>query len=218
MIKVINSFVWGLLVLGTMGFQLPPAEGGSSDQRALEILRAHQAVYDAMEDFRVQFVWEVDNLRSGIKREGEAMFKDGMYVIKLEGQEIYCDRVNQWVYTPDDYRVIVRDFDPAETMGVQALFDISRMAPDVRFEGEEFIHDQRCYRLSVFARQGIFRNKQVNLWIDSRDYLLKKASIIDESHVTSTYLFSNSQANLGLPLAAFRFDPNRHPGIMLVRD
>lgn len=189
-----------------------------SDFRAAEILKAYEASFFSIKDFQATFVWETGNLRRGIEKRGTVMYKKGMYMVDFGDEQIYCDKVQQWIFDKSRMQVLQRDYDPYNETSIEVIFKSYYNRGKARYDGEENIGGKMCYKISVSINDPSITYSQINLWINKKTMLLEKALLLDYDQITTSYTFENIITNYGYTDNDFRFNAARYPDVEVITE
>lgn len=188
------------------------------DSRAAEILRTYELTFDDMQDFQASFIWEMNDMRRNISQNGTIWYKKGMYLIDLKEQQIFCDLLQQWIYIKAEQEVYVSDYRPNGQVGLESVFSLHKYRSRARYDGQEMVNGQLCHRIFLELDDATVDCQQASLWIDQGSYTLRKAILLSDSQITTTYLFTHITPNTGLGDELFRFNPNKYPGVNVIQE
>jgi outer membrane lipoprotein-sorting protein len=186
------------------------------DDKAAQILQASQAKLESLKDFSANFRYSIASTSGSQKaatKAGKIRYKKGMYAILLDDQEVYCDKVTQWVYLKKNNEVSIMNNDPQESVTVESLFKLYKANGKSRYDGTETVHGVSCHKIYLALSDRSIEYNQAYLWINTKTQMLEKATLIDRRQTSTTYEFSEIKTNLGLADGDFRFQPSKYAGI-----
>ncbi|MDX1908028.1 MAG: outer membrane lipoprotein carrier protein LolA [Bacteroidia bacterium] len=202
-----------LMMLGVPGWYTGP------EDRAEQILNQAHTKMESLRDFSANFSFVMQAPRSTAKpvqQTGKFRYKKGMYAILLPDQEVYCDKVAQWIFLKQDKEVNILKYDPADAFSVESLFKLYKANGKARYDGLETVHGVSCHRIYLALTDPALDYNQVVLWINESTSILEKAALTDRRQTVTTYEFADIRLNQGLLDTAFRFDAAKHPGVTVI--
>ncbi len=84
------------------------------DPKAKLVLDAISNKYKSIGGYKVLFIYTLSNQSAGVtdRVSGEVAIKDDKYLLKVKGQEIYCNGKTLWTFIKDDNEVTISDYEP----------------------------------------------------------------------------------------------------------
>ena len=209
--RKLSSLLFFLPLLALFGFI-----GAQDDAEA--ILRASKNKLKASQDFSADFTIEIDNpaMENSVQQQGSFKYKDGMYVVKLDGQEIYCDKNKTWLYLKEINEVEVSSYDPEEAENIESIFQLYETNAAPRHEGVVRVDESRCDKIFLAIKDKSLDYNQAYLMIEQSSKLPKQVVLIDRRQTRNTYTFKQMKTNQGLSASTFRFDPKQHSGVEVI--
>jgi outer membrane lipoprotein carrier protein len=192
----------------------PPPEAG---QDAADVLRRAAAAYGRVETLRADFVQRLENplLRTRTASRGVLyQRRPDRFLMRFsepDGDVIVSDGTHFWVYYPSvDAGQVIRTpagEGRAGAVDLQAQFlgdPLRRFA--VTAEGEEDVAGRRATVLTLVPRDPA-PYRSLKVWVDTRDHLVRRFEIREESGAVRHFELTNVQVNGRLPDDLFRFSP-----------
>ncbi|MDX2285202.1 MAG: outer membrane lipoprotein carrier protein LolA [Bacteroidia bacterium] len=201
---------WVLLLTGSM------LSAAAQDTKATNVLNASKSKLESLGDFAATVKYTVDNPASAQKapsKTGKLKYKRGMYVLMLDDQEIYCNKITQWVYLKKDKEVNITAYDPREAVSLESVFTIYKANGKPRYEGAETLHGVACHKVYIALADPKVEYNQARLWINQQTNLLEKITLTDRRQTSTTYEFFEVRTNQGLGDGDFSFNPAKVPGL-----
>lgn len=191
-----------------------------TEDLSTEILQKSKSEFDELEDFAANFVYllENPNMKQGLAKEGSLKYKQGMYVVDLSDQQIYCDAQTMWIYLTEDLEVNILSYDPEESLNIESIFQIYESSSKSRYEGEETVHGAKCHKIFLALQDPELDYNQAFVWINKRSNLIEKASLVDRRQTTTTFEFMQIKTNSGFGQQDFRLDVTTLPEEVEVYD
>mgnify|MGYP006269278903 CR=1 FL=1 len=207
----LSLLIFPVLALLQMGFVAPQDDADA-------ILQASKAKLQAVQDFSADFIIELANpaMDNPVTQEGSFKYKSGMYTLKLDGQEIYCDKNKTWVYISEVNEVEVSDYNPEDAQNIESIFQLYETNADARYDGVEKVGGTNCDKVFLAIKGGDLDYNQAYLYIERGSKLPRKVMLIDRRQTRTTYVFSDMKTNQGLSPAAFRFNEQEYPGVDVI--
>lgn len=177
-------------------------------QDAEKILQSMEKKFENATDISGKFKYGIGNYnKRTAEKEGEFILKKGdKFLIKLDGQEIYCDGEKQWVYFMEDNEVNIMAYDPDEGVNIDQVFNLYKSNAKPRYDGEEEVHNISCHKIYLAFQDNTLEYNQAVLWINKRNDNLVKAVTIDRMQTQTTYEFFEMKLNQGFSDDTFIFN------------
>ncbi len=211
-----RSFFFTFLTLTLLGLLSSGFVASALDADA--ILKASKAKIQAAKDFSADFTIQMNNpaMNRPVTQTGSFMYKDGMYTLKLDGQEVYCDKNKTWVYLEEVNEVEVSDYQPDETETIESIFKLYETNSQPRYDGIENVNGAACDKIFLAVKSKDLDYNQAFLYIDQKTKLPRKVTLIDRRQTRTSYIFSKMKTNQGLTAASFQFNPKSYPGVSVI--
>ena len=208
--KVLFSFLTGLFLVSSGLAQ-------SSDQSAKQILDKASAKIKSYKSLQVQFSYELQDAqgKSEGTKKGTASMKGINYMLKLSGQEIYCDGKTIWTYDKSSNEVTITKVDPTSTtISPQKLFT-NFYDKDFLYKvnGEQKTGTKTLVEIEMTPHDKTQNFHKVYLYVDKKTYLVSPIKVLDKNGNRYIYTVISMNGNAGLTDASFIFDKSKHPGV-----
>ncbi len=200
-----------------------PAASAAGDPKAEAVLRRAAAAYDLVRSLRATFVQRLENpLLNATTTSRGTLYerRPGRFLMRFSqpaGDVIVSDGRTLWVYYPSvDSSQVIRAAGGAGAGGLdlQAQFlgdPLRRFA--ARLEGSETVGGRTATVLVLTPREPA-QYRQLRVWVDERDGLVRRFEITDDSGAVRRFELSDLRVNPTLPDSLFHFEPP--PGATIV--
>ena len=137
------------------------------------------------------------------------------YVVRLSGQEIYCDGKTIWTYDKSSNEVTITKVDPSSTtISPQKLFT-NFYDKDFLYKvnGEQKAGTKTLVEIEMTPSDKTLNFHKVYLYVDKKSHLVSPIKILDKSGNRYIYTVVSLKGNMSLSDAVFTFDKSKHPGV-----
>ena len=191
-----------------------------SDEKADDVLAKASEAYQAVTSVRSEFVQKIEIRALEREKEGRGTVyqkKPNYFMMKFEepaGDILVADGEFFWMYYPSAQpdqviRTAINRSSEGATLGGEFL-----VSPKERYVatyvGSEQVDGRAAHLLSLVPKFDA-PYTLVRVWVDARDYLVRKFEIYEENETVRTITLRNVQAGVDLPDDLFRFSPP--PGV-----
>jgi outer membrane lipoprotein carrier protein len=182
---------------------------GAPAQTAQEVLEHMRERYDDVRDLRLAFTQRTTVARARIDQRSNGTLllkKEHMYRVELDQQTIVTDGETVWSYSAPTRQVLIDRFKPGE--GMLTPERILTGAPeDYRCDmtGREQIGDHDTVVLKLTPRSDNAAVQSLRLWVDTGDWIIRKAEVIDGGGTVTVYTVSDVRINTGVDDARFTY-------------
>lgn len=178
-------------------------------QNAQEVLEKVRKKYNSIKDIELTFTQRVTFEMARIEQNTEGTLflkKENNYRIELEEQTIVTNGKTVWSYSVQNNQVLIDNFKPDE----QALSPerILTGAPGDFYAtvvGKESIGRSETTVLKLVPKNDQSVIKSLRLWVDPKDWFIKKAEVQDAGGKETTYVVSDLKVNTGVKDAKFTY-------------
>lgn len=180
-----------------------------ADDPAREILEKVSERYDAMKDGELRFTQRTGFAVAKIEQEvsGTLVFKKkNKYRVEYDGQTVVTDGTTVWSYSPstnqvliDEFRLNERSLTPERILGEAP----DEYAPTLI--GREKIGPLETIVLKLTPPEGSGMVTSMKIWVDEREWLIRRAELVDLHGKRTTYQVHAIKTNTGVPDARFTF-------------
>jgi outer membrane lipoprotein carrier protein len=211
--KVVLCFLAGLFVLSACYSQ-------TSDPAAKTILDQASAKIKFFKSLAAVLTIEIQDAQGssqGIKKANFYM-KGTRYIMKINGQEIYCDGKTIWTYDKSANEVTITKSDPnSNTLSPQKLFT-NMYDKDFLYKvnGEQNIGGKTVVEIEMTPIDKTQNFHKIYLYIDKKTHLPSSGKMLDKSSNRYVYTINSLNGNANLTDAGFIFDKAKHPGVEVV--
>jgi len=179
------------------------------------VLQSSKSKLQSLADFEAQFSYILGGpgMPKPLVKDGFLKYKQGKWSVKMDQDEFFCDLESVWLYNNDDNSVTVLEYDPEESMNVDALFELYEAQSDPRYEGEETIGGKKCHKVFLAIKDRDLDYNQAWIWIGKTDKLPVKAVLKTRNQSETTISLSGVKSNRGFGDESFQFDESKYPGV-----
>jgi outer membrane lipoprotein-sorting protein len=208
--KGILSFLAGFLTISACYAQ-------SSDPAAKKILDQASAKIKSYKSIQAVFTLQIQDAQGasqGIKK-GTVYMKGNKYVVKITGQEIYCDGNTTWTYDKSANEVTITKVDPSSnTLSPQKLFT-NFYDKDFLYKvnGEQKTGTKTLVEIEMTPMDKSQNFHKVYLYVDKKTYIVSPIKVLDKNGNRYIYTVTSLNGKAGLTDASFLFDKSKHPGV-----
>ncbi|MCB0836956.1 MAG: outer membrane lipoprotein carrier protein LolA [Bacteroidetes bacterium] len=181
------------------------------------ILEESKAKLRNLKDFSADFLYTIQNPNlKPVTQSGNILYKKGKYVIKLEDQELYCNKVTLWIHilaeNPVHAELQKMNYDEDEGMNVESIFNIYESSTKSQYEGSETVHGVETEKIFLVMQDPELDYNRAYVWINKRTKILEKVLLIDRRQTQTIYEFSNIKTDTGVSDSAFNFNEKGFKG------
>jgi outer membrane lipoprotein carrier protein len=208
--KVILSLLFGIL-----GMYISYAQG--SDPAAKTILDQASAKIKSYKSLEAGLTIQIQDAQGATQDTKKADFfmKGLRYIMKINGQEIYCDGKTIWTYDKAANEVTITKVDPnASTLSPQRLFT-NMYDKDFLYKvnGEQKSGTKTVVEIEMTPIDKGQNFHKIYLYIDKKTKLPSSGKMLDKSNNRYIYTINSLNGNANLTDASFIFDKSKHPGV-----
>jgi outer membrane lipoprotein carrier protein len=208
--KLILSFLAGLLSI------IPCFSQGSDPDAKVILDKASAKIksYKSLTAVLTIQIQDAQGVSQAVKKANFSM-KGIRYVMKINGQEIYCDGKMIWTYDKSANEVTITKVDPnANTLSPQRLF--------TNMYDKDFLYkvngEQKTGAITVVEIEMTPIDKsqsfhKIYLYIDKKTQLPSSGKMLDKSGNRYLYTINSLNGNVNLSDSFFVFDKSKYPGV-----
>ena len=189
------------------------------DNKALEILDAMSSKYMAMNGFRAQFTYSIQNESSGIEESlnGEITVQGEKYKLKLPNQEIINNGTTVWTYLPEENEVNISNYEPTEDeITPSKIYTIYKKGYKYIFLEEKKEGGETYEIVDLIPEKKDQQIFKIRLEVNKKDKLIKKWKIFEKSGNRYEYLVTTFTPDIKVQDNFFAFDQSQYKGIEVV--
>jgi outer membrane lipoprotein carrier protein len=200
----------------------PPAPAGEQAASTDAILRATARAYEGVRSIQADFQQELRNpLLGQTTRSRGTLYQRQpdrflMQFSDPEGDVIVSDGQYFWLYYPSvDARQVIRAPRGPQGMDMHSQFigdPVSRF--QATSHGRESVGGREAHVLTLVPREPL-GYRSLKVWVDTRDHLVRRFELTEETGNVRRFELSNVQANPSLPDRLFQFTPP--PGAQVIQ-
>jgi chaperone LolA len=193
-----------LIIISTFAFS-----GDDADK----IISKLQNKYESIKDLTLTFT---QNITFGISKmsqkiDGTIQTKKGnKYRIELEKQTVVTDGKTVWSYSHVNKQVIIDNFkdDPKSLSPDHILTNMPENYNGILIGNESVLNKQTSI-IKLTPKDDKSLIKSMKVWVDLKDYIIRKVQIVDVSDNVTVYLVKSIVVNAGIKDEVFKFSiPN----------
>lgn len=200
--RIVPSLLLLALVCLLVGFQPNPAH-----DRGFEVISQSERFFASLQDFSARFTQTIEGSSetSPPAIEGIIRYRQGMYAILTPEQDIYCNLSTQWFVDKVDQQVNEVPYFPSENVAQEILFPIFRNKDHSSYQGEQTVRGTLCDKVQINIQDTGVSYHKAMVWIGQENNLITKMVLIDQSQITTTYMFYDIEINPGFSQEDFTF-------------
>ncbi len=190
-------------------------------QTAEEVLQQVREKYDAIHDLQLSFSQHTTIALSNIDQtfRGTLLLrKKNRYRIEFDGQTIVTDGETVWSYSASTNQVLIDRFKPDErTLTPERVLAGAPGDYTATLLGREETGAPGLTGLKLIPRDEQSSLKYLRLWIDPRDWLIRKVELQDLNGKETVYVVSDIKVNAGIEESRFTYEIPRGAEVVDLR-
>jgi outer membrane lipoprotein-sorting protein len=207
-----------ILVVTVAGAQ-PTNTQGTSDAKALDVLKKVSAKYKGYTSFQGKYSLRIQTPEEDMDEEQNGTFymKGKQFKLVNEMQQIICNGKTIWYYLTEVEEVQVNAYEPDESTitpdQIFYIYDKQFLSLHTGYESSQGI------KMHVIELTPIDKSKpyfKIKLYISTATNEIRMAKVFDKNGNRYTYSMTQLKANPTLAADFFIFDPKKHPGVEVV--
>lgn len=171
-----------------------------------KVHKKYEALKDATVEFSQNMVFAVSKMEQNFA--GTLKMKKGnKYRIELEHQTIVTDGYTVWSYYHTTNQIIIDKYkeDPKSFSPDKVLVNVPQNYNTFML-GYESLFDKKTAVIKLTPKDDRSFTKSLKVWIDMKEYLMRKIEIVDISDNISTYTISSIKLNTGISDNVFKYE------------
>jgi outer membrane lipoprotein carrier protein len=167
--------------------------------------------YEMVDDAVAQFEQQVKFGYSKIEQTFTGtlyMKKPNRYRIESEHQTIVTDGISVWAYSPANNQVIIDHYKENQNsltpnkfmLNLPSNYYATLLGTEKGKSGEQVL-------LKLVPKDDRSFVKTVKIWVDEKNWMVKKILILDVNETTTTYTINDMKLNVSLKDRTFNFTP-----------
>jgi outer membrane lipoprotein carrier protein len=199
------------------------AQVTAQDSAALALVERATAAYASARTLRAEFIQTLTNPRTGnVMRSRGEFLQRGAQQFAFRFSEPADDRIVAdgdvlWIYLPSTAKGQVLKVPRAAGAGLDLAASVLR-DPRTRYRvesGDESLIDGRTVRaVRLTPRTDDAPFAKATLWVDTRDALIRRAELTEQSGLVRLLDFTSVRTGVELPAGSFTFTPP--PGVRVI--
>ena len=190
---------------------------GDASDILTKIREKYDSIHDASLTFKRHVVFGVTQSQQDFSGT-LLMKKKNKYRIELEDQTIVTDGATAWTYSRLNNQVFIDRYkeDPISFTPDRMLVN----APEnyaATLLGKEKLGERETSVLKLVPKNDTSNVKWMKLWVDRKDWLMRKIQLLDIADNQTTYELGEMKLNAGIPDSLFRFEPPTGVDVIDVR-
>jgi len=187
------------------------AYGQGADAKA--ILDKMSETYKAMPGFEISFT---QKLESGLDAEetysGEASVSKEKFLVKFQGQFIYCNGPVLWTYLVEDKELTISNFEPDEqAINPANIYDIYKEGFDFELVGKDNYEGAAVNVVKLLSTDPDSDFTTILMYIGEEDSYLKGWDLIDYDDIPTSFTVTKFTPNKSFADNFFEFDSTNNP-------
>lgn len=174
-----------------------------------EILEKVRKKFETVKDAELKFTQRTRFALSKLEQAAAGtliMKKERKYRIEMDGQTIVTDGTTVWSYSAANKQVLIDTFKEDErSVSPERILSGARGDYIPTVLGRERLGKAETVVLKLVPRGEQSLVSSLRLWIDTGDWLIRKAEMIDVNGKETTYTVGEYRLNTGVPDARFLF-------------
>ena len=183
--------------------------GVSVAQTAREVLDLMREKYETVRDAQISFTQRITFAMTKVDQSSAGTLllkKENMYRVEMDRQTFVTDGKTVWSFSSSTNQVLIDRF-KAESRGITPE-RILLGAPDeftATILGKETLGGREVIALKLTPRAESSPGSTTRLWVDTRTWLVRKASLDDGSGKETVYIVSDMRINTDIADAEFTY-------------
>jgi outer membrane lipoprotein carrier protein len=196
---------------------IPLAYAQGSDPNAKTILDQASAKIKSYKSLEAVLTIEIQDAQGVVQdtKKADFLMKGLRYVMKINGQEIYCDGKTIWTLDKSANEVTITKVDPnSTTLSPQRLFT-NMYDKDFLYKvnGEQKLGAKTVVEIEMTPIDKTQNFHKIYLYIDKNTKLPNSGKMLDKSNNRYLYTINSLNGNANLSDASFVFDKSKYPGV-----
>ena len=211
----LSHILWYLPVI-MIGLLISAPTVAQKDAKAKELLDKSSIVLNQAGGLSVSFSININDEINNIKEsfEGQMFIKGAKFYYDTPEQAVYFDGKTQWVYnrTIEEVSIIEPQPDDVQALNPVLVFELYKTDCDYKYKGGKTdLQKRKVQEISLFPKNKKEEIKQVDLQINSSDYMPVFFHVINKNKLEFRIYINKYQTGLNLPDSQFVFDTKKYP-------
>ena len=180
---------------------------------AKSILDKMSETYKAMPGFEIAFT---QRLESGLDQtesySGEASVAKEKFLVRFQGQHIYCNGPVLWTYLVEDRELTISNFEPDEqAINPANIYDIYKEGFDFEFVGEDSYEGNNVNVVKLLSTDPDSDFTTIVMYIGMEDSYLKGWDLIDYDDIPTSFTVTKFTPDRNFDSSFFDFNRTQNP-------
>ncbi|OEK00483.1 hypothetical protein BFP97_02680 [Roseivirga sp. 4D4] len=187
------------------------ANGQSGDAKA--VLDKMSSTYKAMAGFEISFVQKNFSEAEVIARTaGSASVAKEKFVLRIEGQQIYCNGPVLWTYLVESQELTISNFEPEEgAINPANIYDIYKEGFTYEYKRQDNVNGELVDVVELISTDEDADFTNIVMYIGQEDAYLKAWDLIDYDGAKTNFEVSAFKPNQVFDAKYFEFDEEANP-------
>lgn len=187
------------------------AKGQNGDAKS--ILDKMSTTYKAMAGFEISFVQKSFSEAEIIDRTlGTAAVSKEKFLLKIEGQHIYCNGPVLWTYLVESQELTISNFEPEEgEINPANIYDIYKEGFTYEYKRADDIDGELVHVVELISTDEDADFTNIIMYIGQKDSYLKAWDLIDYDGVKTGFEVSAFKPDQAFAPKYFEFDEKANP-------
>lgn len=206
------------IMLVVVAVMVAPLLVMSQGTDATGIMTKVEQRYEQYDNMKIDFTQTIINPESDLEQEssGSLILEGENYKLESAGQRVISDGTKLWVYFEEENELVIDYANQEESFNPSDIFSLYKKDFKSAHAGNPTIDGTSTHVIIFSPRQtGDYDFHTIKLFINAKDYSIKKAELTDNMQNQVTYDIENMQTNLDLPADFFGFDPSQYEDIIV---
>lgn len=197
-----------VLILAIVAFA---AKGQSGDAKT--VLDKMSSTYKAMAGFEISFVQKNFSEAEVIARTaGSASVAKEKFVLKIEGQQIYCNGPVLWTYLVESQELTISNFEPEEgAINPANIYDIYKEGYTFDYKRQDNVKGELVDVVELISTDEDADFTNIVMYIGQKDSYLKAWDLIDYDGAKTNFEVSAFKPDQAFGAKYFEFDEEANP-------
>lgn len=186
-------------------------KGQSGDAKA--VLDKMSSTYKAMAGFEISFVQKNYSEAEVIAQTaGSASVAKEKFLLKIEGQQIYCNGPVLWTYLVESQELTITNFEPEEgAINPANIYDIYKEGFTYEYKRQDEVNGQLVDVVELISTDDDADFTNIVMYIGQQDSYLKAWDLIDYDGAKTKFEVSGFKPDQAFGAKYFEFDEDSNP-------
>lgn len=182
-------------------------------EEAKPILDKMSETYKAMPGYEISFLQKVISESEVIDRlSGSAAVAKEKFVLKFQGQHIYCNGPVLRTYLVETQELTISNFEPEEgSINPAKIYDIYKEGFTYDYKRLDDVKGEAVHVIELISTDEDADYPSILMYVGQKDSYLKAWDLVDYDGVTSAFEVSSFKPNQTYDAKFFEFDKTANP-------